>query len=266
MSINMKALILAAGEGTRLRPLTEDRPKPMVPLGGRPLLDYLVALVRQHGVTNVAVNLHYRPEAIIAHFDDGARHGVSLTYSWEEQLLGSAGAARKLDWFLDEPFFVLYGDVLTDIDLTTLAKHHRASGALVTVALHEVPDPERCGIAQLDETSRIQRFVEKPPATLGMGNLANTGICVMEPDVLRYVPVGTPFDFGTDLFPLLLERHAPMQGVLTQAYVKDIGSLERYAQAQEDVKAGRVRAVDDAYLRAAHREVARPESVQPLPS
>jgi NDP-sugar pyrophosphorylase family protein len=236
----VKALILAAGEGTRLRPLTLDRPKPMVPLGGRPLLEYLVGLVRHHGVTQVAINLHYRPERITEFFGDG-RHGVAITYSPEEQLLGSAGAARKLREFLDEPFFVLYGDVLTDMDLTALAERHRVAGAMATVALHEVPDPERCGIAQLGHGGQIVRFVEKPPASLGVGNLANTGIYVVEPAVLDLVPDGIPFDFGTHLFPQLIDLGHPLLGVRTDAYVKDIGSIDRYTEADADLRAHRVR-------------------------
>src|SRR5579872_7407537 len=159
----MKALLLAAGEGTRLRPLTLDRPKPMLPLGDRPMLEYLVRLLREHGITEIAINLHYKPEAIVRHFGDGRPFGVSITYSFERCLLGSAGAARKLDWYFGrEPFLVLYGDVLANVNLTALLAHHQAARADGTLALYEVEDPTRCGMVELDDDKRITRFVEKP--------------------------------------------------------------------------------------------------------
>ena len=158
----MRALILAAGEGTRLRPLTLTCPKPMLPVGGRPVLEHLVRLLRRHGVTEIAINLHYRPEVIVRHFGDGARFGVSITYSPEERLLGSAGAAKRLEWFFGETFFVLYGDVLTDLDLGSLVDRHRARRAAATLALYEVEDPTRCGIVEVAADGRIVRFAEKP--------------------------------------------------------------------------------------------------------
>ena len=241
----MKALILAAGEGTRLRPLTLDRPKPMLSVGGQPILEHLVTLLRVHGVTEIAINLHYKPDVIVSHFGDGGRFGVSITYSPEERLLGSAGAAKQLAWFLDEPFIVLYGDVLTDLDLTSLAARHRAGGAMTTLALYEVDDPSRVGIVSLDDAGRVTRFVEKPPPGLDVGRLANAGIYVVEPDVLTLIPVGQPFDFGHDLFPLMLERGLPLLGCQADGYVLDIGSPARYAQAEADYQAGRFRSPAD---------------------
>ena len=164
----MKAIILAAGEGTRLRPLTRDKPKPMLPLGGQPLIGRLVALLREHGVTDIAVNLHHRPEAIRAYLGDGSSFGVRVTYSYEDTLLGSAGAVKKLEPFFDESFFVLYGDVLTDIDLTALAARHGDCGAALTMALHETDEPSRCGIAEVDGRGIVQRFREKPRAGRGL--------------------------------------------------------------------------------------------------
>lgn len=243
----MKALVLAAGEGTRLRPLTLDRPKPMLPLAGRPLLEHLVALLAAHGIREIAINLHYRPEAIVDHFGDGSRFGVRITYSPEPRLLGSAGAARQLDWFLDDAFVVLYGDVLTDVDLSSLIDAHRRFGGVGTVALNEVDDPTRCGIVQLDRTGRITSFVEKP-TTDEFGKLANSGIYILERAVIDHVPPGLPFDFGTDLFPALLSAGLPLYGVPAPGYVLDIGSLERYHRAESDLLAGRVR----SYAAGAH--------------
>ena len=236
----MKALLLAAGEGTRLRPLTLDRPKPMLPLAGRPLLEHLVALLARHGIRDIAINLHYRPSTIVDHFGDGSGFGVRITYSHERELLGSAGAARKLDWFLGERFVVLYGDVLTDVDLSRLENADRVFGGLGTLVLAENDDPTRSGIVQLDSAGRIIRFIEKP-ATAEFGRLANSGIYVLHRRVLDLVPPGTPFDFGSDLFPGLLAAGLPLYGIASADYVLDIGSVDRYRQAEADLQAGRVR-------------------------
>lgn len=236
----MKALVLAAGEGTRLRPLTLDRPKPMLPVAGRPLLEHLVALLAAHGMREIAINLHYRPEAIVDHFGDGSRFGVRITYSREPRLLGSAGAARQLDWFLDDPFLVLYGDVLTDVDLSSLVDAHRRFGGVGTIALTEADDPTRSGIVQMEGGGRVTSFVEKP-ATDEFGRLANSGIYVLDRASIDHVPSGRPFDFGTDLFPALLSAGAALYGVPVPGYVLDVGSPDRYRRAESDLLAGRVR-------------------------
>lgn len=234
----MRALILAAGEGTRLQPLTADRPKSMLPVGNTPLLEHLVRLLRRHGIREIAINLHYKPEAIVAHFGDGQRFGVQITYSPEAALLGSAGAAKQLDWFLDDTFVVLYGDVLTDLNVTALLDHHHARAAAGTIAVYEVDDPTRCGIVKLAHDGRVVQFVEKP-ASASFGTLANAGVYVLEPTVLQAVPDGQPFDFGHDLFPLLLEQGVPLYGYRAASYVLDVGSPERYAQAEADWREGR---------------------------
>lgn len=235
----MKALILAAGEGTRLRPLTLDRPKPMLPIGGRPLLEHLVELARRHGAREIAINLHYQPAAIVDHFGDGRAFGVRIHYAHEPELLGSAGAARELRAFLDETFFVLYGDVLTDLDLSSLAAWHRATGAIATLALYAVEDPTRCGIVDLASDGRVRRFVEKPRPEEVFGNLASAGLYVLEPAVLAQVPPRGPADFGQDVLPRLLAAGLPVYGRSLPGYILDIGSPERYAQAEADVQAGR---------------------------
>ena len=237
-----KALVLAAGEGTRLRPLTLDRPKPMVSLGDRPLLEHLIGLLRHHGITRVAINLHYKPEVIVQHFGDGTAHGVTITYSHEPNLLGSSGAAKRLEWFLDGPFVVLYGDVLTDVNLGALIAVHRRRRALATIVLHEVPDPTRCGIAALGSDGRIVQFLEKPSSEAVFSNLANAGIYVLDPEILRYIPIGVPSDFGRDVFPRLVAEGLPIFGEhVAGSYICDIGSFERYQQAQRDIQRGTVR-------------------------
>jgi mannose-1-phosphate guanylyltransferase/phosphomannomutase len=238
----MRALILAAGEGTRLRPLTLDRPKPMLAVGGRPILEHLVKLLRTHGVTEIAINLHYKPEVITRHFGDGSRFGVQLTYSTESRLLGSAGAAKQIEWFLGskaEPFLVLYGDVLANIDLGALVEFHADSRGVGTLALYEVEDPSRCGIVEVEPDGRITRFVEKPAPNMLTGNLANAGIYVLEPEVLLTIPSGRAVDFGGDVFPNLLAAGHPLYGVRTDGYLLDIGAVERYSQAEADYAAGR---------------------------
>lgn len=237
----MRALVLAAGEGQRLRPLTLHRPKPMVPVGGRPVLEHLLALLRRHRIDDIAINLHYRPAAIVEYFGDGRAFGVAITYAHEAQLLGSAGAARALETFLTETFVVLYGDVLTDVDLSALVARHRTSGAAGTIGVYEVSDPSRCGIVELDSAGRVTRFVEKPAPGTVRGNLANSGILVLEPSVLREVPPGEPYDFGLHLFPRLLDRGVPLCGERLDGYILDIGSPDRLEQAEADYRAGRFR-------------------------
>jgi NDP-sugar pyrophosphorylase family protein len=237
----MKAMILAAGEGTRLRPLTRDMPKPMLPLGGRPLIGYLIALLREHGVTDVAVNLHHRPEAIPAYLHDGSSFGVRITYSYEDALLGSAGAVKKLAPFFDESFFVLYGDVLTDVDLSALAECHRQRGASLTMALHEADEPSRCGIAEVDGEGMVRRFREKPEPQEVFSTWANAGVYAAEPSILAFIPEDSFFDFGNQLIPLLLERGKPVGAYLSSSYFLDIGSFERYQRAERDLAGGAVR-------------------------
>jgi NDP-sugar pyrophosphorylase family protein len=239
----MKALILAAGEGTRLRPLTLDRPKPMLPIGPRPLLEHLIRLLVRHRVTEIAINLHYKPAVVTAYFGDGAAWGVRLTYSHEEQILGTAGAVRKLHRFLDQPFFVLYGDVLTDLDLAALAAFHKEHRAALTMALYHVPRPWECGIVDMEATGCIRRFVEKPPRDQIFSDLANAGVYIMEPDVVNEIPPDVFYDFGRDLFPRLLEQGIPIYGypIADDDYLLDIGSPDKYEQAQRDWATGKVK-------------------------
>jgi len=234
----MRALLLAAGEGQRLRPLTLHMPKPMVPVGGRPILAHLIGLLRRHGITEIAMNLHYQPEAIVDYFGNGEQFGVTLTYSYEEQLRGSAGAARSLEHFLTDAFVVLYGDVLTNVDLSSLVAHHHGSRSAGTIGLYEVSDPSRCGIVELDATGRVIRFVEKPAPGTIQGNLANSGILILEPSVLHYIPETEPVDFGLHLFPKLLSEGIPLSGKRLDGYILDIGSPDRLEQAEADYAAG----------------------------
>jgi NDP-sugar pyrophosphorylase family protein len=229
----MKALILAAGEGTRLRPLTAERPKPMLPIAGLPLLERIVVLLRHHGITEIAINLHYKPWAIVHHFGCGQKWGVRIHYSFEEELLGSAGAAKQLEWFLDESFIVFYGDVYTEMDLSALIAAHRQGGAPITMGLYAVDNPKDCGIVELDDRSRVCRFVEKPAPDQVFSRLANAGIFVVEPAVLSRLPAGRFLDFGKDVFPEMLERGQTIMGYPIEDILIDIGTPENYQKAQQ---------------------------------
>ncbi|MAG37579.1 MAG: nucleotidyl transferase [Dehalococcoidia bacterium] len=232
-----KALILCAGEGTRLRPLTADRPKPMVPVGGKPGLAWIIGWLSHFGVYEIAINLHHRPEAVTDYFADGAQYGVRLTYLLEEQLLGSAGTARALASFLDRRFVLVYGDVLTTLDLSRLVALHKRSHALATLALYTVPNPSECGIVSLDAQGRVTRFVEKPPPTAVFSTLANSGIYVMEPDIIASIPPDlVPCDFGHDVFPALLRADRALWGlpIATDEYLIDFGTPPMYARAQRE--------------------------------
>lgn len=235
-----KALILAAGEGTRLRPLTADRPKVMLPLGGKPLLEHLLVWLRDQGVCQIAVNLHHHPEAITGYFGDGAAWGVQLVYSREDTLLGTAGAAKRLSPFLDSTFLVVYGDLLTNLRLSPLLDVHRRCRSLATLALYRVGNPWECGLVALDQDGRVERFVEKPPRDQVFSDLANAGVYVCEPDVLAHIPEDQPSDFGRDVFPRLLELGLPVYGYPISDYLLDIGTPAKYAQAQRDLASGRL--------------------------
>lgn len=239
----MKALILAAGKGTRLQHLTNDCPKPMLPIGGRPLLERLICWLRDHGIRDIALNLHYYPEAITDYFGQGQALGVTLTYSYEAQLLGTAGAAKRLQTFLDEPFVVVYGDLYTNLDLGRLVQFHfeqvkTQPAALATLALYHVPNPSECGLVELTADGRITRFVEKPPPDQVFTDLANAGVMLCEPRILDFIASATVSDFGRDLFPALLAAGEPLYGqpLAAQEFLIDIGTPAGYqrAQAQAD--------------------------------
>jgi NDP-sugar pyrophosphorylase family protein/phosphoheptose isomerase len=230
----MKALILAAGEGTRLRPLTLELPKPMLPVVGKPLLEHTIEGLRRQGIVDLAINLNHRPEAIPAHFGDGRSFGVRIAYSRERELLGTAGAAKALDAFLDETFVVVFGDVLTNINYSELIAFHRRKGAVLTLSLYRVDNPTEVGLVEVDRTGRVRRFVEKPTAAEVFTDLANSGVLVCEPEVLSHIPAGRPFDFGQDLLPALLRSGESVCALplSPNEYLIDIGTPDKYLLAQ----------------------------------
>jgi NDP-sugar pyrophosphorylase family protein len=234
----MKAMILAAGEGTRLRPLTSTQPKPMLPVADIPTLEWIVLWLRAYGIREMAMNLSWLPETVERYFGDGARFGVRLHYSIEETILGTAGGVKRLESLFDAPFVLVYGDVLTDFDLGALIRFHQsqAPGPKVTLSLTPVPNPTECGIVGVDAAGRIKRFVEKPKADEVFSDLANAGVLIVEPEILASIPPETFYDFSLDLFPRLMAQGVPFYGwtIPTDNYLIDIGSHEKYARVQEE--------------------------------
>jgi mannose-1-phosphate guanylyltransferase len=230
----MKAVILAAGAGTRLRPLTDSCPKPMLPIAGRPLLARTLDWLQSYGVAEVALNLHYLPDVVRGGLGDGGTWGMRLHYSYEPELLGTAGAVRRiaelLPGWLDQTFLLLYGDMLLDIALADLLALHHDRGAVLTMALKRTTIPQSQGMIEIDAAGRVQRFVEKPREWDG-GNLANAGIYLCEPAILSAIPPGVS-DFGFDIIPALIAAGASLYGWPVLGRMLDIGTPESYAQAQ----------------------------------
>jgi mannose-1-phosphate guanylyltransferase/phosphomannomutase len=236
----MKAVVMAGGEGTRLRPLTSNQPKPMVPIVGKPCIEHIHELLRRHGLSDVEVTLAFMPQAIRSYFGDGESLGMNISYSVEESPLGTAGSVKQAVVEEDETILVISGDALCDIDLTSLIEFHRERKAAVTIGLKSVPNPLEFGIVVTDEQGKIERFLEKPSWGQVFSDTINTGIYVLEPEVLRHVPAGRSHDFSKELFPLLLEMGRPMYGYVAEGYWQDVGDLGQYAQANFDALDGLV--------------------------
>jgi mannose-1-phosphate guanylyltransferase / phosphomannomutase len=230
----VKAVVMAGGEGTRLRPLTSNQPKPMVPIVGKPCMEHIVELLKEHGFDDIVVTLAFMPQAIRGYFGAGESQGVSIRYSVEESPMGTAGSVKLAEGVLDEPFLVISGDALCDIDLGALVGFHREKEALVTIGLKSVDNPLEFGIVVTDDDGRIERFLEKPSWGQVFTDTINTGIYVLDPEVLRHVPEGQPFDFSKELFPLLLEMGRPLYGYIADGYWQDIGNLDQFKQANFD--------------------------------
>ncbi|MDQ2983621.1 MAG: sugar phosphate nucleotidyltransferase [Actinomycetota bacterium] len=230
----MKAVVMAGGEGTRLRPLTSNQPKPMVPIVGKPCMEHILELLKANGFDDVIVTVAFMPQAIRSYFGDGESLGLNVEYSVEESPLGTAGSVRLASDKLDETFVVISGDALTDVDLQKLVASHKEKGADVTIGLKSVENPLEFGIVVTDDEDRIERFLEKPSWGQVFSDTINTGIYVLELEVLRHVPAEGPYDFSKELFPLLLEMGRPLYGHVFDEYWQDIGNLEQFRQANFD--------------------------------
>ena len=253
----MKAMILAAGKGTRVRPITHIVPKPMIPILQKPVMEFLLELLREHGFTEIMVNVSHLAEEIENYFRDGQRFGVEIAYSFEGRIedgeligdaLGSAGGLKKIQTFqhfFDDTFVVLCGDALIDLDLSEAVRRHKAKGAMASLITKRVPRDQvsSYGVVVTDDDGRVRSFQEKPAVDEAASDMINTGIYIFEPEVLDYVPAGVPFDIGSDLFPRLVADNAAFYALPMEFEWVDIGKVPDYWQAIRSVLQGQVRQV-----------------------
>lgn len=236
----MKAVIMAGGKGTRLRPLTCNQPKPMVPIVNRPMMEHIIYLLKKHQFDDIYVTLFYLAESVENYFNDGRQFGVGMKYFTEDQPLGTAGSVKNIEKYLDQTFLVISGDALTDINLEEAVRFHRAKGATATLILTKVENPLEYGVVITDPDGKVRRFLEKPGWGEVFSDTVNTGIYILEPRIFKYFDSGKAFDFSKDLFPLLMAKGEPLYGYVAPGYWSDIGNLEQYRQAHYDVLTGKV--------------------------
>ena len=237
----MQAVVMAGGEGTRLRPLTTRQPKPMVRIVNRPMLEHAINLLRQHRFGDIVLTLHYMPEIIKEYFQDGAEYNVKLDYLIEDKPLGTAGGVKNAEQFIDDTFLVISGDVLTDINLSEVLHFHKQNAALATIVLTRVPNPVEYGIVITDKSGRVRQFLEKPGWGEVFSDTVNAGIYILEPEALKQIKPSTEVDFSKNLFPKLLEQGDPLYGYTTDGYWCDIGNPGQYLQANQDALKGRLK-------------------------
>lgn len=237
----MKAVIMAGGIGSRLRPLTCDLPKPMVPIMGKPVMQHGIELLRKHGIKDIAATLMYMPGVIKNYFKDGRDFRINLNYYIEETPLGTAGSVKNAAQFLDQPFIILSGDAVTDLDISEAVRFHKEKGGAVTMVLKREASPLSYGVVLIDSDNRICRFVEKPSWSEVTANTVNTGIYIIQPEILDYIPNDRAMDFGKELFPELLRRGVPMYGYITEDYWCDIGDSSAYFSAHMAFLSGRLK-------------------------
>ncbi|MFV0315739.1 MAG: sugar phosphate nucleotidyltransferase [Microthrixaceae bacterium] len=231
----MKAVIMAGGEGTRLRPLTSNAPKPMMPLANRPMMEHVIGLLKRHGVTDIVVTVAFMAETIRTYFGDGSEFGVNMTYATEDTPLGTAGSVRNAKDELDDTFLVISGDVLTDIDITAIVKAHRDGEALATIGLVRVDNPLEYGIVITDDDGNIERFLEKPTWGQVFSDTINSGIYVLEPRIFDWIAADEPVDFSGDVFPAVLADGERILGSVGEGYWEDVGTLDAYVRAHKDI-------------------------------
>ena len=236
----MKAVILAGGEGLRLRPISAGLPKPMVPFLDRPVLEHVIGLLKRHGITDLALTLQAMPQTVASWLGDGAELGVKLTYFVEREPLGTAGSVKRcMSWLGEEDFLVISGDIITDIDLTEAAGFHRASRAAATLVLCRHSSPLEYGQVLTGDDGKVRSFVEKPAWSQVLTDTVNTGIYFLTAKAMEGVPEGTAYDFSRDLFPKLLEQGAPLYGHIASGSWWDIGDCGAYLDSAAQVLSGR---------------------------
>lgn len=237
----MKAIIMAGGEGTRLRPLTCNIPKPMMPIMDKPVMQYTIELLKENGINDIGVTLQYLPDEIINYFGDGREFGVNIRYFIEETPLGTAGSVKNVEGFLDDTFIVISGDALTDIDLSKAIAYHKKNNAISTLVLKEVAVPLEFGVVVTDNDGRVTGFLEKPSWSEVFSDKVNTGIYILEPEIFSYFEKNQKFDFSNDLFPILLNEKKPMFGYVAEGYWCDIGNIQQYIRCHFDILKGLVK-------------------------
>src|SRR2546428_8926496 len=237
----MKAVVMAGGEGSRLRPLTSRQPKPLVPVAGRPIMEHILLHLRRHQMRDVIATVQYLGASIRNYFGDGSEQGVALTYSVEDSPLGTAGSVMLARQQLTEPFLVISGDALTDVDLGAAVRFHREHRALATIVLKPVPNPLEYGVVVVDEGGVVRRSIEKPSWGEVISDLANTGIYVLDPAVFDFFRPGEVTDWSGDVFPKLLKQGEPVFGWVASGYWEDVGSHGAYVKANFDCLEGRVK-------------------------
>jgi len=260
----MKAVVMAGGEGTRLRPMTSSMPKPLLPVVNRPIMEHVLRLLKRHGLTDTVVTVQFLASLVRNYFGDGEELGMNLYYANEDTPLGTAGSVKNAEVQLaGDSFVVISGDALTDIDLSALIEYHKEKKALVTVCLTRVPDPLEFGITITAEDGRVERFLEKPTWGQVFSDTVNTGIYVMEPEVLSYIKPGEQVDWSGDVFPQLLAEGKPVYGYVAEGYWEDVGTHESYIKAQADVLTGKVEADIDGFETAPGVWVAEGAEIDP---
>ena len=237
----MKAVIMAGGFGTRLRPLTYNIPKPMTPVLNRPMMEHIILLLKKHGITDIIALLYFQPHTIIDYFRDGKKWGVNLSYVSAEADYGTAGSVKNAVELLKDRFIIISGDVLTDFDLEKLIHFHQEKRAEATIALCRQANPLQFGVVITDDNGKITRFLEKPSWGQVFSDTINTGIYILEPRALERIPLHEEFDFSKDLFPVMLHGSAPLYGYIAEGYWKDVGNLNEYLLANFDALTGEVR-------------------------
>jgi mannose-1-phosphate guanylyltransferase len=235
----MKAVLLIGGLGTRLRPLTLTTPKPLLPIAGQPFLAYQLDFLKRHGIIDIVLCTAYKAEDFRQTMGDGSRYGVHITYVHEQTALGTGGAIKNAEPYIDGPTLICNGDILMTLDLTELIRFHRDRKALATVSLTEVADPSAFGVVELAPDGRIQRFLEKPPPGTTTSKLINAGTYVFEKEIFSRIPAGEVYSAERGLFPGLLADGKPLFGKALSGYWLDVGTIEKYEQAQRDVADGR---------------------------
>ena len=231
----MKSIILVGGKGTRLRPLTYSVVKSMVPVVNRPFLEHVIRRLAQHGVEEIVLAMGYKPDSILEYFKNGSGAGVKLAYNLEEVPLGTAGAVKHADRYINGTFFVLNGDVFSDIDYTDMLNFHRRNNAIATIALTRVDDPTKFGVVETSKGDRVNRFIEKPRAEEVTSHWINAGVYILEPSVLGCIPKDTFYMFEQGVFPQLLEKREPVYAYKSDAYWIDMGTPSKYQQLNNDI-------------------------------